>query len=290
MSCQALRHPLPDIGPRVRWTSNWCLLGSASVPQIRLAAYDHLDLALGDWQMLMKIVAATGAAALVATAPAHAQTHTQAPADHWTFSITPYLWLPNVNGTLNYSAPPGVQASPQVEVGPNDYLSDLKAAALIAGEAGKGPWAIFTDVMYLKFDSQDSQVQGINFVSVGRNPVSSSLKSGHQLRAGRNGMDARRQLQLAGQASRRAQRARRLSLLRAGRLHRLEPDRHHHCARRERDVPALRQCERQRKPVGRNRRPARKNPVRRERMVRARTTETSVPARRAARPTSGWSG
>ena len=128
--------------------------------------------------MLMKIVAATGAAALVATAPAHAQTHTQAPADHWTFSITPYLWLPNVNGTLNYSAPPGVQASPQVEVGPNDYLSDLKAAALIAGEAEKGPWAIFTDVMYLKFDSQDSQVKGIDFVSVGRNPVNSSLNLG----------------------------------------------------------------------------------------------------------------
>ncbi len=128
--------------------------------------------------MLMKIVAATGAVALVATAPAYAQTQAQAPADHWAFSITPYLWLPNINGTLNYSAPPGVQASPQIEIGPNDYLSDLKAAAMVSGEAGKGPWAIFTDVIYLKFDSEDSQVKGINFVSVGSNPVNSSLNAG----------------------------------------------------------------------------------------------------------------
>ena len=29
----------------------------------------------------------------------------------WEFSITPYLWLPNINGTLNYSAPSGSQAA-----------------------------------------------------------------------------------------------------------------------------------------------------------------------------------
>ena len=25
----------------------------------------------------------------------------------WSFSLTPYLWLPNINGTLKYAAPPG---------------------------------------------------------------------------------------------------------------------------------------------------------------------------------------
>ncbi len=128
--------------------------------------------------MLVRIVAAIGAAGVVATAPALAQTQTQAPADRWTFSITPYLWLPNVNGTLNYSVPPGALASPKIEVGPNDYLSDLKAAAMVTGEAGKGRWAVFTDVIYLRFDSEQSKVQGINFVSVGNNPVSTSLDAG----------------------------------------------------------------------------------------------------------------
>ena len=25
----------------------------------------------------------------------------------WSFSLTPYLWLPNINGTLKYAIPPG---------------------------------------------------------------------------------------------------------------------------------------------------------------------------------------
>ena len=42
----------------------------------------------------------------------------QTPGDEWKFSITPYLWLPNIDGTLKYSVPPGAAGSPEVEVGP----------------------------------------------------------------------------------------------------------------------------------------------------------------------------
>ena len=94
------------------------------------------------------------------------------------FTVTPYLWLPNVNGALNYGVPAGASSSPEINVGADSYLSDLQAALLIAGTASKGRWTIGTDIMYLSFDSEQSQVKGVNFASIGRNPVSSSVQAG----------------------------------------------------------------------------------------------------------------
>ena len=50
--------------------------------------------------------------ALIFTGQAQAQSDVST--DQWKFSITPYLWLPNVNGTLKYSVPPGATGSPEV--------------------------------------------------------------------------------------------------------------------------------------------------------------------------------
>jgi hypothetical protein len=83
--------------------------------------------------------------------------------DGWTFSITPYIWLPNVNGTLKYATPPGGGGRPEVETGPNDYLENLSFALMLAGEARKGKWSIFTDLIYLDFDSEGSTVKAVNF-------------------------------------------------------------------------------------------------------------------------------
>jgi hypothetical protein len=104
------------------------------------------------------------------TAPAYAQT--VAPADQWTFSITPYLWLPNINGTLKYNIPPGAGGSPDVEVGPNDYLQNLEAVILISGEVRKDRWSVFTDLIYLSFAKESSSVKEINF---GGDLVNSSI-------------------------------------------------------------------------------------------------------------------
>ena len=42
--------------------------------------------------------------------------------DEWQFQITPYLWLPTIDGTLNFDLPPGGAGSPDIEVGPTDWL------------------------------------------------------------------------------------------------------------------------------------------------------------------------
>lgn len=90
----------------------------------------------------------------------------------WTFTVSPYLWLPNVNGNLIYSIPPAAAGAPEVEVGPNDYLSNLNVVLMLSGEARKGRWSAYTDVIYLEFSSEESKVKAINF---GASVVATSL-------------------------------------------------------------------------------------------------------------------
>ena len=92
-----------------------------------------------------------------------AQAQSAAPAGPWKFSITPYLWAPNINGTLNYGVPTGAGGSPEVELGPNDWLESLSFAMMISGEARKDRWLVFTDLIYLDFSSEDSAVKSVDF-------------------------------------------------------------------------------------------------------------------------------
>lgn len=124
-----------------------------------------------DWQFREKSSKVDFAIAKNGDISASAQAETTTPTVQWSFSITPYLWLPNVNGTLKYNIPPGAGGSPDVEVGPNEYLQNLQAVIMIAGEVRKDRWSVFTDLIYLDFADQDSSVKTINF---GGSLVSSS--------------------------------------------------------------------------------------------------------------------
>jgi hypothetical protein len=119
--------------------------------------------------VVLALLMLTAIFAPVMTAQAQAQSN--APPDQWTFSITPYLWLPNVNGTLKYSVPPGA-GSPEVETGPNDYLQNLQAVIMISGEVRKDRWSVFTDLIYLELADEESSVKAVDF---GGSIVSSSL-------------------------------------------------------------------------------------------------------------------
>ena len=83
--------------------------------------------------------------------------------ERWTFALTPYVWLPNVNGTLKYEIPPGAGGSPDVSTGPNNYLENLSAVLMLAGEARKGKLAIISDFIYLKFDKDKSNIRDVDF-------------------------------------------------------------------------------------------------------------------------------
>ena len=86
-------------------------------------------------------------------------------AQDWRYTLTPYLYLPNVNGTLKYSIPPGAVGSPDVGVGPHDYLQNLSLALMLSGEARKGDYAIISDLVYLDFNKEGGSVHDVNFGS-----------------------------------------------------------------------------------------------------------------------------
>ena len=74
--------------------------------------------------------------------------------DEWQYRLTPYLWLPTIDGTLKYNLSPGSGGSPNVEVGPTDWLDLLNFGALVGGSARKGRFSIFSDFVYLSMTSK----------------------------------------------------------------------------------------------------------------------------------------
>jgi len=119
----------------------------------------------------MKRIALTGRTGLVLlllaalSLPAFAEN--PAPADRWNFAVQPYLWLPNLNGSLNYSVPPGGGGSANVDISNNTLLENLEFAMMLSAEARKGRWAIVTDFIYLDVTGQESQVKSVNFAGPG---------------------------------------------------------------------------------------------------------------------------
>jgi hypothetical protein len=82
--------------------------------------------------------------------------------DAWTFSVTPYLFLPTINGTTRFNLPPASgDGRFDIELGPNDYLSNLQATAMLTGEARKGRFSIATDLVYLSFAGEKSNVRDV---------------------------------------------------------------------------------------------------------------------------------
>ena len=88
--------------------------------------------------------------------------HAQADSGQWQYSLTPYLWLPTIDGALNYGPPPGGGGSPDIEVGPTDWLDLLNFGALVSASATKGRFTVFTDIVYLSMSTKDSRVTSVD--------------------------------------------------------------------------------------------------------------------------------
>ena len=75
-----------------------------------------------------------------------------------------------MDAELRYGPPPSGGASANVEISGEDILEALNFAFMLQGEARKGRWLIATDLIYLDFGSQDSEVRSVDF-NPGSGPI-----------------------------------------------------------------------------------------------------------------------
>ncbi len=79
----------------------------------------------------------------------------------WHFTVTPYLWLPDISGTVTYTNPAGAGGSVTSQVDPSSYLESLDFAAMFTAEGRKDNWLVFTDYMYLHLGGHESAVKSV---------------------------------------------------------------------------------------------------------------------------------
>ncbi|MEM5460794.1 hypothetical protein VSR69_39150 [Paraburkholderia phytofirmans] len=75
----------------------------------------------------------------------------------WQFALTPYVWLPSVDGSMRFSLPDNGEAD--ASTGPYNYFQNIRFFAMLQGEARKGDWSIFADAIYLNFGNHSATVQ-----------------------------------------------------------------------------------------------------------------------------------
>ena len=89
----------------------------------------------------------------------------------WHFNLTPFLWVPTINGSLHFtnfsSARSIVGAASQIRsvdfnVGPNKYLAKLNGAAMFGVEARKGDSAILTNFVWVNVSSLRNSIATIS--------------------------------------------------------------------------------------------------------------------------------
>jgi hypothetical protein len=92
--------------------------------------------------------------------------------DEWRFTLTPYIWLPSVSGSMKFTPPAGTgsgtlaaaaaSVSGDADVSSNDYLSNLQFAGMLSFEVAKGRWSILSDILYVDFSdsNRDATIPG----------------------------------------------------------------------------------------------------------------------------------
>ena len=83
----------------------------------------------------------------------------QARADHWEFTISPYLWLPSLSldsSDVDDGGDPG--DDPSLEIGPIDYLDALDFTLMVSGDLRNQGWVVTADFLYVDFSIDDKDI------------------------------------------------------------------------------------------------------------------------------------
>jgi len=110
-----------------------------------------------------KRAAITVVTLVLALAPASGGESASTETDRWGFELSVYVWLPTIEGKLNYDIP---GSDDTLEVDPGTILEDLQMTGMLAFRAKKRRWSALADLIYLDMaDSKESSVP----LSIGSN-------------------------------------------------------------------------------------------------------------------------
>lgn len=88
----------------------------------------------------------------------------------WNVYITPYAWVPNLNGQFNFNTPsranpilgiPPATANLAVHIGPSSYLTHLNFVAMLSAYANRGDLSLGFDYIYLNLSSTNASVTSV---------------------------------------------------------------------------------------------------------------------------------
>jgi len=81
--------------------------------------------------------------------------------DRWRFTITPFIWIPSLSGSMKLDPAPGF-GSGNVDIKPGSYLENLDFVGMLDLQVQKGRWSLLADIIYLDFsDSQTAHFPGV---------------------------------------------------------------------------------------------------------------------------------
>ena len=99
-------------------------------------------------------------------------------ADEWRFQAILYAYLPTIGGTTTF---PQTSAGSSISVDADTILKNLEGVFMGMFEASRGPWGVYTDLMYMDVGNSKSQTRDIS-VGGSRIPLDTTASVDFNLR------------------------------------------------------------------------------------------------------------
>ncbi len=98
----------------------------------------------------------------------------------WTFDVAPYLWVANVNTTMNFNLPAalgGGTASTDTSIGFGDLVSHLNFATMVTADAQYERFSLLTDFIYLNLSAAPSRFRSVRPPGLASIPISTGVQA-----------------------------------------------------------------------------------------------------------------
>jgi hypothetical protein len=124
--------------------------------------------AIATWERL--VAATIGFVAVASAARAQVTSAPPTPAAGWSFSVTPYAWLPTISTTFSDTGPRAGTVTDTISAGIGDYISELNFGLMVGGEARYDRFTIMTDLVYANASITTSNSH-FSSVNIGPGPI-----------------------------------------------------------------------------------------------------------------------